>query len=204
MDPFNQHEDYEIWEALRQCGMTGRTPAGSRAGSRPVSRVASMRDFQLSTASNDPEVSPKIMAARRASRELPRTIHPADVLPHIAVERRFSKEFAKGSKTTASKASSDPTKRKVDFPTTPGFGMEVESAEGDNEDGEADEVPERVMIRSLDEKVAVGGKNFSGSACSPSIFVFQDRSTELISQAKAKDNCLRSLEGCSSSARLRF
>jgi len=49
MDPFNQHEDFEIWEALRQCGLAGRTPgtsiAPSRAQSRSVTRANSTTDL---------------------------------------------------------------------------------------------------------------------------------------------------------------
>ncbi|CAK9784394.1 unnamed protein product [Cutaneotrichosporon oleaginosum] len=41
MDPFGQHEDLEIWDALRQCGLTGRTPGASLAASRAMSRSAS-------------------------------------------------------------------------------------------------------------------------------------------------------------------
>lgn len=86
MDPFNQHEDYEIWEALRQCGLGSRTPAASRAASRAPSRAPS----------------------RAASR----------------------KDLTKVANADA--------------------GSDADSW-----------VEERVVIRSLDEPVAVGGKNFS-------------------------------------------
>lgn len=80
MDPFGQHEDVEIWEALRQCGLAGRTSANaSRAASRAQSRVASAANLN---------------------------------------ELRMS-------------------------------------------GGGADEPEERVAIRSLDDQVAAGGKNFS-------------------------------------------
>lgn len=53
MDPFGEHEDVDVWEALRQVGLAGRTPGaslmpsrvGSRAGSRAVSRVGSSTDL---------------------------------------------------------------------------------------------------------------------------------------------------------------
>lgn len=45
MDPFTQHEDYEIWEALRQCGLAGRTPGTSADVSRAVSRVNSTTEL---------------------------------------------------------------------------------------------------------------------------------------------------------------
>jgi hypothetical protein len=77
MDPFNQHEDYEVWEALRQCGLSGKTPSVSRMASRAPSRVPSTKDVKA-----------------------------------------------------------------------------LEDADGEEE-------VERVTIRSLDEKVAIGGKNFS-------------------------------------------
>lgn len=46
MDPFGQHEDVEVWDALQQVGLTGRTPGASLAASRAVSRVGSKTDLQ--------------------------------------------------------------------------------------------------------------------------------------------------------------
>ncbi|RXK42365.1 ATP-binding cassette transporter [Tremella mesenterica] len=94
LDPFGQHEDNEIWDALRQCGLAGKTPFVSRAPSRSGSRLNLSK---LST---------------------PTRGHPN-------AERSLG---------------------------------EREETEG-SEDGS--EVGEKVTIRSLEEKVAVGGKNFS-------------------------------------------
>ena len=56
---------------------------------------------------------------------------------------------------------------------------------GDDEEEEEDEgVEERVSIRSLDEKVAVGGKNFSESG----LLCMRGKSRVDI-QVKDKDNC---------------
>lgn len=44
LDPFQQHEDLELWEVLRQCGMASRnTPGVSRVASQAVSRVGSVQ-----------------------------------------------------------------------------------------------------------------------------------------------------------------
>jgi hypothetical protein len=107
LDPFNQHEDAEIWEALRQCGLasSGRTPTASGAPSRVGSKTG------LNSLRNRKDMS-------------------------------LSKTQLKGS------------------PLRKGL-HDVSSEEGT----EVDE-GERVTIRSLDEKVAVGGKNFSMSPSS--------------------------------------
>lgn len=92
MDPFGQHEDLEIWEALRQCGLAGRTPGASIAASRAISRTHSR-----------------------------------------AVSRAGStSDFFSGDE------GHDPASSAIGIDTD-----------------------ERVMIRSLDEIVAAGGKNFS-------------------------------------------
>jgi ABC-type multidrug transport system fused ATPase/permease subunit len=98
MDPFGQHEDLEIWEALRQCGLTGRTPGASLAASRAMSRSAS-----------------RAVSRRGSVQDLVRV--------------------ASGDRAGSAGASS------------------LSLAIGLDE--------ERVMIRSLDEPVAAGGKNFS-------------------------------------------
>ncbi|ORY32179.1 ABC transporter type 1, transmembrane domain-containing protein [Naematelia encephala] len=104
LDPFDQHEDMEVWEALRQCGLAGRTPGTSRA----VSRSASAKD-----------------------------------LPAQKKDKDLRVQSLKNLQAEALK---------------PG-------AEQGDEAGE-EEVEERVVIRSLDEKVAVGGKNFSEDSLS--------------------------------------
>ncbi|KAK8854514.1 hypothetical protein IAR55_003253 [Kwoniella newhampshirensis] len=93
LDPFDQHEDADIWEALAQCGLVAK----SRNPSRAASRVQSKLDLSA-------------MGDQSAS--------------------------GKNTKKTGSRL--------------------VAVEEGDEEEEE-----ERVMIRSLEEKVAVGGKNFS-------------------------------------------
>lgn len=108
LDPFNSHEDAEIWEALRQCGLasSGRTPTASGAPSRVGSKVG--------------------LNSLKASRK----------------DLSLGKTQLKGS----------PLRKGLhDSPSEDG----TEVDEG--------EVEERVTIRSLDEKVAVGGKNFSTS-----------------------------------------
>lgn len=75
MDPFGQHEDYEVWEALRQCGLAGRTPgasantsrAASRATSRAVSRSASAHDL---SAGDDDGITDTSGGERMAIRSL--------------------------------------------------------------------------------------------------------------------------------------
>jgi hypothetical protein len=106
LDPFNQHEDAEIWEALRQCGLasTGRTPGGSTV----PSRVGSRRDLVGGASGGG--------SGRGSKRDL-------KVLKNLGDE---------GS-----------------------------------DDGSTVIDEERVTIRSLDEKVAVGGKNFSESSLTP-------------------------------------
>lgn len=106
LDPFNQHEDSEIWEALRQCGLasTGRTPGNSTV----PSRVGSRRD--------------------------------------LAGSGRGSRKDLKGLK-----------------------GLGEPEVEVGSEDGSSAVDEERVTIRSLDEKIAVGGKNFSKPTSNPLI-----------------------------------
>lgn len=99
MDPFKQHEDLEIWDALRQCGLAGRTPGASLAASRAVSRAAS-----------------RAVSRRGSMGDLARVASGMD-----------------GDDAASSALSL-------------GLG------------GDSDE---RIMIRSLDEIVATGGKNFS-------------------------------------------
>jgi ABC-type multidrug transport system fused ATPase/permease subunit len=96
LDPFGAHEDYEVWEALRQVGLSSKTPGSSRVGSRVQSSI----DL-------------KAQGQKAQSQDLRK-----QSLKHLSALK------------------------------------EVEQEDGD-------EVEERVVIRSLDEKVAVGGKNFS-------------------------------------------
>jgi ABC-type transport system involved in cytochrome c biogenesis ATPase subunit len=118
LDPFNQHEDAEIWEALRQCGLasSGRTPTASGAPSRVGSKIG--------------------LNSLKASR----------------------KDLNLGSKTQL-KAS----------PLRKGL------HDSSSDDGTEVDEGERVTIRSLDEKVAVGGKNFSTSSPSARSFISLDR-----------------------------
>ncbi|GMK57331.1 hypothetical protein CspeluHIS016_0401650 [Cutaneotrichosporon spelunceum] len=111
MDPFGQHEDLEIWDALRQCGLTGRALGASLGASLAASRALSR------TASR--------AASRRGS---------AQDLVRVASgqDRPVS---ASGSASVSASAFS--------------LGLALALDE------------ERVMIRSLDEPVAAGGKNFS-------------------------------------------
>lgn len=106
LDPFGQHEDYEVWEAVRQCGLSGKTPGPSRMPSRAVSRAASSKNLPAEGAKAD-----------RQSR--------APALHSLQVEALKS------------------------------------GLEANDEDEEDEGREERVVIRSLDEKVAVGGKNYS-------------------------------------------
>ena len=101
LDPFNQHEDADIWDALRQVGLSGKTPFASRTGSR----AGSTEDLKSHAASKSMDLRQQAL-------------------------RNIQAEALKPT----------PTAR------------EMEEDEG---------VEERIMIRSLDEKVAVGGKNFS-------------------------------------------
>jgi len=112
LDPFNQHEDAEIWEALRQCGLasSGRTPTASGAPSRVGSRVG---------------LSGSMKGSRKDLKSL------------------GSKTQLKGS----------PLRR----------GLHDSLSDDDSTEVDEGETEERVTIRSLDEKVAVGGKNFSES-----------------------------------------
>ena len=57
--------------------------------------------------------------------------------------------------------------------------------EVEDEEDDGEEVEERVMIRSFDEKVAVGGKNFSESAQ----LANHAKIRELMSQARASVSC---------------
>ncbi|WWC71269.1 uncharacterized protein I206_105222 [Kwoniella pini CBS 10737] len=112
LDPFDQHDDSAIWEALSQCGLVNK--------SRYPSRVTSKADLTSLTQ---------------------------------------TKKLSTPSKNTLrGQASVRNLMKKVD--------NKLETLQvGQNGDAIADgdqvEEEERVMIRSLDEKVAVGGKNFS-------------------------------------------
>lgn len=67
LDPFRQHEDAEIWEALRQCGLAGRTSANaSRAASRSQSRVASVVNMDQLRMSGADEPEPEERVAIRS------------------------------------------------------------------------------------------------------------------------------------------
>jgi hypothetical protein len=103
LDPFGQHEDAEIWDALRNVGLSAKTPFASRAGSRAASTL------DLKSHSNGGKLD-------------------------------LRKQSLKKLQAEAIKPTPD-----------------------DEVQDEDDEVEERVMIRSLDEQVAVGGKNFSES-----------------------------------------
>ncbi|OCF40975.1 ATP-binding cassette transporter [Kwoniella heveanensis CBS 569] len=108
LDPFDQHDDASIWEALAQCGLVPK----SRAPSAVASRVASRSD-----------------------------LHRLGMSP--------SKTPNGNTRKVSKQASVRSLMKKVTNR------LEVLQ----EQDGEDEE--ERVMIRSLDEKVAVGGKNFS-------------------------------------------
>jgi hypothetical protein len=111
LDPFHQHDDLEIWEALRQCGLasSGRTPNASGAPSRVGSRVG---------------------------------------LSGSVTRKDFK------SLNTKSQLKGSPLRKGLH-----------DASDDDSLSGTAvDESEERVTIRSLDEKVAVGGKNFSTSS----------------------------------------
>ncbi|KIR99113.1 ATP-binding cassette transporter [Cryptococcus deuterogattii 2001/935-1] len=95
LDPFDQHEDADIWDALAQCGLVGK----SRLSSRATSRVQSGADLTSLSSSTTKELNASLV-----------------------------KSVLKKS---------------------------LKNAEVGEEGGE------RVVIRSLEEKVAVGGKNFS-------------------------------------------
>lgn len=125
LDPFNQHEDYDVWEALRQCGLASKN-ANTPSGSRAPSRVGSRRNLREAGSKRDLKrvASKKALAAQSRER--------------LGVEGTF--------------------------------GQNGDGEESINEDGVAsadewEEEEERVTIRSLEEKVAVGGKNFSKSWC---------------------------------------
>ncbi|WVR09322.1 hypothetical protein IAU60_006387 [Kwoniella sp. DSM 27419] len=92
LDPFDQHDDSSIWEALAQCGLVAR--------SKDPSRVQSRVDLQAVKQATAGRADNKVISGLDALQE--------------------RDEIEEGS-----------------------------------------EVEERVMIRSLEEKVAVGGKNFS-------------------------------------------
>ncbi|WVQ75171.1 hypothetical protein IAR50_004781 [Cryptococcus sp. DSM 104548] len=113
LDPFHQHEDCEIWDALSQCGMVTRSRAPSRSHSRRQSRlsprasVGALRDTHAGV-----ETAVRAVKKQRSSRSL---------------LKRASKK------------------------------LEVMQEEWDDEDEEED----MVVIKSLEEGVAAGGKNFS-------------------------------------------
>ena len=103
LDPFEQHEDADVWDALKQVGLTGKTPFESRVGSRNASVV----DLKA---------------------------HATKVSDDLRT-RALRKLQAEAMKPTPA----------------------VPDAAGEDDE----EIEERVTVRSLDEKVAVGGKNFS-------------------------------------------
>ena len=105
LDPFGQHEDYEVWEALRNCGLSGKTPGTSRLTSRNPS--------------------------------------------HVDLESQSTKKRDAEQKQSSSKPLPAEAIKSIPLPGDEDF----------SEDGS--EVEERVTIRSLDETVAVAGKNFS-------------------------------------------
>ncbi|WVO14579.1 hypothetical protein L204_102214 [Cryptococcus depauperatus] len=96
LDPFDQHGDADIWEALSQCGLVGKSQYPSRTASRMQSQT---NLSSLSAAVNEQE------------------------------DESLAKNVLK---------------------------KKLEEQQGDNK-----EEGERVVIKSLEEKVAVGGKNFS-------------------------------------------
>ncbi|ODO06989.1 hypothetical protein I350_04354 [Cryptococcus amylolentus CBS 6273] len=112
LDPFHQHEDHEIWDALSQCGMVTRSRAPSRSHSRRQSRV-SLRTS--AGALGDTYIG--VEDTGRAIRKQP------------------------SARSLLKRAS-----RKLEV-----------MQEWDDEDEEED----MVVIRSLGEGVAAGGKNFS-------------------------------------------
>ncbi|OWZ29769.1 ATP-binding cassette transporter [Cryptococcus neoformans AD2-60a] len=95
LDPFDQHEDADIWDALAQCGLVGK----SRLSSRATSRAQSRTDLTTLSTSTTKE-------------------------PNASLVKSVLKKSLKNAE-------------------------------------EGEEEGERVVIRSLEEKVAVGGKNFS-------------------------------------------
>ncbi|CAD6568215.1 MAG: hypothetical protein TREMPRED_004364 [Tremellales sp. Tagirdzhanova-0007] len=104
LDPFGQHEDYEVWEALRNCGLAGKTPGASRLTSRNPS--------------------------------------------HVDLESQSTKKRDVGHKQL--------------FKALPAEAVEPTALSEDEELSEDEsQIEERVTIRSLDETVAVAGKNFS-------------------------------------------
>ena len=133
LDPFTQHEDYEIWEALRQCGLAGKTPFTSRAGSR-----ADLKGLAATPAST-----------RSAKARL------------AGVNSRLN---LKGNLTPSRAGTpvrpSTPTSPLAGTSVVAGAAEDVSSEVGEG-DGSEYEIEERVTIRSLDEKVETGGKNFS-------------------------------------------
>ncbi|ODN87389.1 ATP-binding cassette transporter [Cryptococcus wingfieldii CBS 7118] len=99
LDPFDQHSDSDIWEALAQCGLVGK----SRYPSRVASRIGSRADLTSVAQATGGE---------------------ADSLAKPVLKKKLE---------------------------------DVKDGQGDGE-GEEEE---RVVIKSLEENVAVGGKNFS-------------------------------------------
>ena len=60
LDPFNDHDDEIIWDALRRCGLASRnTPGPSRLTSRAPSRAASLHKHEEDGSST--EVEEKVM-----------------------------------------------------------------------------------------------------------------------------------------------
>ncbi|WVQ79432.1 hypothetical protein IAT38_001530 [Cryptococcus sp. DSM 104549] len=103
LDPFDQHDDSEIWDALSQCGLISRSRTPSRAASRRQSR-ASLRAANVAAGKTVTKMPSARSLLKKASKRL----------------------------------------------------EVVQYSEDEDEEEE-----ERIVIRSLDESVAAGGKNFS-------------------------------------------
>lgn len=140
LDPFNQHEDYDVWEALRQCGLASKL--GSQAGSRAPSRVASRRDL-----------------SKGAAASLASTLNLRNIQAAEKEERRRNGDLQAGEEEDSLTVLGGLQAKAVgnDLRTD----EEEDSEIGGSRVGTIAE--ERVTIRSLEEKVAVGGKNFSRS-----------------------------------------
>lgn len=76
--------------------------------------------------------------------------------------------------------------------------LQAEAFTAEELDDDEDEIVERVMIRSLDEKVAVGGKNFS--KWKPVFHSLEIVEHTLTAQVKDRDSFWRLHEVCSNSA----
>ncbi|WWC90401.1 uncharacterized protein L201_005336 [Kwoniella dendrophila CBS 6074] len=125
LDPFDQHDDSSIWEALSQCGLITK----SRHPSRIASRVQSKSDLNsLKTPTKQKSTPSKKSLRGQAS------------------VRSLMKNLDKKLENLKDNDDNDNH-------------LKINNGVQDEEEEEEEE--ERVVIRSLDEKVAVGGKNFS-------------------------------------------